>query len=522
MWILCLLLCALTASAEPQAVAIDKLTLEQKVGQMFMLGFRGTKITPELQTHLATYKPGALILFGRNIRTLTQTAELNAELQQISLRSTSLPLFLAIDQEGGGVMRIKTSPAMPSAYTIGNTNDPTLAFQAGKVTGEILSLLGFNMNLAPVLDITDTALTSFISTRSFSDSPHKISAMGIALAQGLAESKVMPVAKHFPGHGPIALDSHKMTPHRQISYSHLSAHDLVPFTQLSNTDVNSGIMVAHISYPQIDSSNMPATFSKKLVSDVLVEQLKYKGIIMTDDLEMSGAATLKRVEDRALAAIRAGNDLLLFGWSPPLQARAIRAVIQAVRAGKITEDRINRSVRKILSYKALYAANSLRAPASAVQMRDEMRKIQYNSVYSDIIARFFKELPGVSARGAEFQSYVVFSPTKAFLTSFRRLIGSSKIVEIQQSKKKVSVPNNALLVFHISNARSLTELKSLPENLRRRTVVVSSYSRSSLENKSSFLDVIEVHSNHPNLGGYLAEALNKAQRKVSYHDPSDY
>lgn len=514
MWIF-ILIFSIFASAETPAISLNKLTLEQKVGQMFMFGFKGTKMTPELAGHLRATKPGALILFGRNIKTLTQTSNLNYDLQQMSLDTGGLPLFLAIDQEGGSVLRIRTSPSLPSAYTIGNTNDPTLAFQAGKVTGEVLSLLGFNMNLAPVLDITDSSLSSFISSRSFSDSPHKISTMGVAMAQGLAESKVLPIAKHFPGHGPIALDSHKMTPHRQLSYSSLLANDLVPFTQLANTDINAGVMVAHIAYPQVDSSGLPATYSKKIISGILLDQLKFKGLVLTDDLEMSGAATLKKIEDRAITSIRAGSDLILLGWSVALQKRAVKAVIAAVRSGKIPESRINASVSKILSYKSQYLASATRAPASATSLKVGMKNIQYGSVYSDIIAKFFERLPGLSGTAQPFRTYTVVSPVKSFSTSFKRYISDPSVTITTSIKNKFAPGANSLIVFHAASPKALAELYAMPDNLRKRTVVVSSHPRVHVANKTSYLDVIEVFSSHPNLGGFMADAINRSSQKVT-------
>ncbi len=482
---------------------------------MFMFGFKGTKLTPELRAHLRSTKPGSLIFFGRNITSLTQTTSLNHALQQLALEAHAIPFLLAIDQEGGTVLRIKTSPSMPSAFTIGSTNDPTLAFQAGKVTGEMLSLLGFNMNLAPVLDITDSNLNSFISSRGFSDSPHKISTMGVALAQGLSEGGIIPIAKHFPGHGPIALDSHKMTPHRQVSYNTLLSNDLVPFTQLANTDLPSGVMVAHVAYPQVDTSEMPATYSKKIIGGILRDQLKFKGLVVTDDLEMSGAAALKKVEDRAIAAIRAGSDIILLGWSVPMQKRAIKAVVAAVKAGKIPVSRIDESVSKILNYKVKYLSSASRSLASAQSLKSQMKRIPYASVYSDIIAKFFERVPGLSASSQQFKSYTVVSSVKSFQASFKRVISEQNVIVTESIKSRFAPAGNSLIVYHASSPKSLTELYEMPENLRQRTIVVSSHHRAQIENKSSFLDVIEVLSPHPNLGGFLASAINKSKSEVT-------
>lgn len=497
------------------AASLEELSLEQKVGQLFIFGFSGSHLDKKTQNHFKKLQPGSVIVFGRNIKTLSQTADLNNALQKLSFGYSRLPLLIAIDQEGGSVSRIKTSPGLPSAYTIGNTNDPTLSFQAGKVTGEVLKTLGFNMNLAPVLDITDSSLQSFISTRSFSDSPHKVSSMGLAFAQGLEESKVLPVAKHFPGHGAIALDTHRTTPHRQISYQSLASSDLIPFTQFAATDILSGVMVAHIAYPLIDSSGAPATFSKHLVSKILIDDLKYKGLIMTDDLEMAGAAALTKVEDRVIAAFLAGNDLLMLAWSPDLQMRAVNAVIAAVKSGKISQQRLNSSVAKILKAKSIYAASSQRQLASRGSIKESLQQIQFNSIYSDIVSRFFKTLPGLEKTTSYFSKFLVVSPSQNFLDSFLRYTKQHNTLTSTKITLLGKMDPQALAIVHVTNSKQFKALYSLSEEQKKQTVVISSYAKAHFENKSSFLDVVEVFSLHPNLGGFTADAINRTQQNVS-------
>jgi beta-N-acetylhexosaminidase len=495
---------------EMAKISLANLSLEQKVGQLFIFGFGGKKVTPLIENQIRTLKPGAFLLFGRNIQTLKQTSELNSELQQTSLKYSRLPLFLAVDQEGGNVSRIHTSPSLPSAYTIGNTNEPTLAFQAGKVTGDMLRTLGFNMNLAPVLDITDDKLNSFVGTRSFSESPHKISSMGVAFAQGLSEAKILPIAKHFPGHGPIALDTHQMTPKRNISSSELFASDLIPFLQFANSNFSSGIMVAHIAFPNIDKSELPATYSRKMVTDILSQQMKYKGLIMTDDIEMAGANSYKRIEDRAVAAIRAGNDLVMVGWSPRLQRRAVAAVIAAVKKGTLPMERINQSVRKILALKHEYAEeDTSRNIANTIGLKEAFKKIPYGSVFNEIIANYFKTLPGLQAAHLPVKKMQVISTSKSFSASFRRWIKNPNVGFIEKISGKTPLAPSDLIIFHVASSRDLGAVRDFPMNIRKNVILVSSHPKIYIEDKSSFLDVIEVYSNHPNLGGYMAEAINR-------------
>ncbi len=501
--------------ANSWSLETDDFTLEQKVGQMFIFGFAGSKVNKKMKAHFLSLQPGAVIVFGRNIKTLSQVSRLNSELQSLSLNYSKAPLFIAIDQEGGSVSRIKTSPGLPSAYTIGNTNDPALSFQAGKVTGQILKLLGFNMNLAPVLDVTDSQLQSFISSRSFSESPHKVSSMGVAFAQGLEDSKVLPVAKHFPGHGSISLDTHRTTPHRQISYQTLLNFDLIPFTQYASSDIQGGIMVAHISYPLVDASQLPATYSKFLITTLLSEEMKYKGLIMTDDIEMAGAAALSKIEDRAISAVLAGNDIIMLAWSPELQKRAVLAVIDAVKRGQIPHSRIDASLKKILKFKERYVQRGERSIASSTNLKSDLKKIQFNNIYSDIVSRFFKTLPGLEKSEAQFESLHVVSPSENFVDSFRRYIKNQNSTSSNKMSSLRNKDAKSLFVVHITNAKQLKDLYSLSKAQKKNTVVVSSFSKAHFEDKSSFMDVVEVFSLHPNLGGFTADAINRASILVS-------
>lgn len=494
------------------------MTLSQKVGQLFIFGFKGETVSPEMQKTIATLKPGGFILFGRNIKSLSQIAQLNADLQEISLKRNGTPLFLAVDQEGGSVTRIKTSPPLPSAYTIGGTNEPTLAFQAGKVTGEMLRVLGFNMNLAPVLDMTDENLDSFISARSYSSSPNLISSMGLAFAQGLAEAQILPVAKHFPGHGPILLDTHQMTPSRPLSFSTLMNSELIPFTEFASSSIPSGIMVAHIVYPEVDASKNPATYSKKLIQGLLLDQLKFKGLVMTDDIEMGGAASLKNIEDRAVAAVTAGNDLIMVGWTPSQQTRAVNGVVKAVKSGKISIARINKSVEKILAMKSQLSQPQNRGLASTSSQKSKLslsqnisaqfKKIQYRSVFNDIIARYFKPLESRTHVITSVEKIVVISPLPSFHASFNKVDKSQKVVNKSDLRSLTASPKT-LWVYHVPSPMALEGLRKIPFEMQKSTIVVSSHPKLKIQNPDTFLSVVETYSHSPMLGQFTAEAIQK-------------
>lgn len=285
----------------------------------------------QLKDTLETLYPGAIISFKRNIKTPWQTAELNSMAQEISLKNTNLPLLIMVDQEGGVVSRIKTRPYSPSALSIGFTENPSLAKEAGLATGKVLSLVGFNMNLAPVVDISDPFQTNFIGNRSFGKDPHLVKVMGQKFADGLEDSGVLPTLKHFPGHGGSIKDSHYSLPSKLSSEEELLANDLIPFSHFSKGTFPGAVMVAHISFPNIDSSGLPATFSKVLINNVLRERLGFEGLIITDDIEMHGAKIIPSVGERAVRAIEAGNDMVMIAWTKKIKKAAYNALLNAVK-----------------------------------------------------------------------------------------------------------------------------------------------------------------------------------------------
>ena len=177
----------------------------------------GEKLNHGLDSAIRGNKPGAIIVFGRNIKSADQISKLCYSAQAASYEATGVPLLIAVDQEGGNVTRIRTAPPLPSALALGKTRDPALAKEAGHGTGRLLRSLGFNMNLAPVMDVTDPSHDRFIGTRTFGDDPQLVAKMSTAFALGLQESDILPTGKHFPGHGGLNQDSHLGTPTKRAS-----------------------------------------------------------------------------------------------------------------------------------------------------------------------------------------------------------------------------------------------------------------------------------------------------------------
>jgi beta-glucosidase-like glycosyl hydrolase len=243
---------------------------------------------------------------------------------------------------------------------------------------------------------------------------------------------------------------------------------------------------------------------------------------MTDDIEMAGAAALAKIEDRAIAAILAGNDLIMLAWSQDLQKRAYNAVLQAVKSGQIPMERIDESVNKILKFKSQYISKEKRNLASKQDLKLNLKKIQYSNIYSDIVSRFFKSLPGLEKSERSFKEYHIVSASRNFIDSFRRYIKNQNTTTSQSLSALKKEKGQPLLIVHITKASQLKELYGLSNEQKKRTVVISSYAKAHFEDKTSFLDVIEVYSIHPNLGGFTADAINRSQTEISLFDTFYY
>ena len=333
----------------------DKLTLKQKIGQLFIFGVKGKTVSGKLKRHLETHQPGGIIVFSHNIKSIKQITKFNSDLYNLNYADESMKPFIAVDQEGGTVSRIKIRPRFPSALAIGSTERLDLAERIGYLTGEILRTLGFNMNLAPVLDISDPLSPNFMGTRSFGKNPHKVAAYASAYAKGLMMADVLPTGKHFPGHGNTVEDSHKMLPVRNLNLKQLSERDLVPFAEFAKIDRPTAMMVAHVAYPLIDASRYPASYSKPLIQNLLQERLGYKGLVITDDLDMEGAVIGKEsFLDRVKLALHAGSDMVMIAWSRKRQIETIKGLEKAVLAGEFPEELIDQKLHRIHMVKSGY------------------------------------------------------------------------------------------------------------------------------------------------------------------------
>jgi beta-N-acetylhexosaminidase len=338
------------------------LPLEQKIGQLLYAGLPGTEFDAEARSLVEDVKPGGVIIFGRNVASPEQ---LRGLLDQVREVSPVAPLF-GIDQEGGLVDRLrKVLTPMPSARVIRKHGDLAAARALGRITGEALGLLGFNMNFAPVLSImTDDRdlLSNGLYSRSFGRSPGEVLGYTMVYLRGLQGTSCLGCAKHFPGIGAGEVDSHDEMPIIKLSHDDLIAQDLAPYIELFQREDNMvrAVMVSHGGFPNIDLLRgtaggrlVPASINPEIVTKLLREELGYEGIVVTDDLEMGAIARHYEIEETVRLAVEAGEDMLLICARPDLIRRGFESLLRAARDRVITEERIDSSLRRIAAYKAL-------------------------------------------------------------------------------------------------------------------------------------------------------------------------
>lgn len=329
---------------------INQLTIEEKIGQLFMYGIHGLDVTDETIELIKTYKVGNIILFTRNIDSSKQVYQLTQSLQKLAYEHLQIPLLISIDQEGGMVTRIKNDDLyFPGAMTLSAYDDEKATYQAGYDMGLLLKTLGINMNLAPVLDVNHNPKNPVIGVRSYGDQAQQVSKHGLAFFKGL-EEHVLATGKHFPGHGNTHVDSHLGLPTVDATIEELKSLDLIPFVDAINQDI-SALMTAHIHFPKIEDKGLPATLSKKILTDLLRNELNFKGLIVTDGMQMDAISKIYGTVKGCELSIFAGADMSLICHSHELQIKTINHFKSLYQQGILTDELLNDRVSRILTYK---------------------------------------------------------------------------------------------------------------------------------------------------------------------------
>lgn len=344
--------CTHPFEVDPIQEKINAMSLEEKIGQMVIAGIDGETLGENTVTLIKQYHVGGIILFSKNLKGVNQSLHLINDLKEINA-SNPIPLFISVDEEGGRVSRLPPEiKKMPPSQDIGNMNSVLLSYQVGMTIGKQLKAFGFNMDFAPVLDINNNPDNPVIGNRAFGNHPKVVKEMGIAEMQGLQDERVIPVVKHFPGHGNTATDSHVGLPVEDHSLQMLKNFELIPFEEAINNQADA-VMVAHILLPQIDPQ-YPSSMSKTIITHLLREDLNFTGVVMTDDLTMGAILKNYDIKEAAIASILAGTDILLVCHQFNNVTYVMNGIKEAVEKGTLSEERINESVYRILKLKDKY------------------------------------------------------------------------------------------------------------------------------------------------------------------------
>ncbi|MCD8090595.1 MAG: glycoside hydrolase family 3 protein [Clostridiales bacterium] len=338
---------------------LNSMSLEEKVNQLFFVVPEDlvneealTEADERMGAALQAHPVGGIVLFSKNITGEKQLKSLISGCKDYAAKVCRLPLFIGADEEGGTVARLGNSdaidvPEIPDMSDIGSTGDPSKAYSAGETIGEYLREYGFNLDFAPVADVITNSENQVVKERSFGSDPDVVAEMAVQLAKGLNDKGILACYKHFPGHGATTGDTHEGYAYTDKTYDELLSSELKPFIRAIEEDADF-IMAGHISLPNVTGDDTPASLSSVIIDDILKTRLGYEGIVITDSLSMGALTESYSPDEAAVMALMAGADMLLM---PDDFQASLNGVLNAVKDGRISEERINESVRKIISKK---------------------------------------------------------------------------------------------------------------------------------------------------------------------------
>ena len=319
------------------------------LAELFIIGFHGTRVDDCVRDYLTQFPCGGIILFSRNITSFENWKQLTSDLRDIRLAQQRSPYFVAIDEEGGTVSRMPVeSYTLPGARSLAETEDTEQSFYAGQVAGKILNSHGCNLNFAPVLDINVTPLNPGIGIRSFGTVEKDVTDYGLNFMKGLHSAGIFSCAKHFPGKGDIVKDSHKTTAVCHASKEDIFSVHLEPFKKAVAENIPF-VMTSHAVYPAVDDN--PATLSELFLKNILRDQLGFKGLVISDDLEMGAMSEKASIGETVYRAIMAGCDMVLICHSMEKQVEAYNYINEKIRSDKKLHARCVESYNRIIEMK---------------------------------------------------------------------------------------------------------------------------------------------------------------------------
>ena len=352
-------------------------------GQLAIAGFAGHSIPSDLKLLAREFDLGGVIFFARNIDSPEQVAELSREARELA---KELPLWVSVDQEGGRVARLKAPfTVWPPMITLGRSGDTALAERFARALASELKAVGINLDYTPVLDVLTNPKNPVIGDRSLAERAEDVARLGAAIIRTLQAEGIAASGKHFPGHGDTSVDSHFELPLVDHPPDRLRAVELVPFKAAIDADVAS-IMTAHILIPALDQER-PGTLSKRIVTEMLKGELGYRGLVLSDDLDMKAISGRYSLEEATVMAIEAGCDaVLMCGADQDVQARSIEAVIRAVEEQRIPVKRAEDALARHRRVKERFLARTP-APLNRNALRAALGRDESLAI-ADEMARF--------------------------------------------------------------------------------------------------------------------------------------
>ena len=330
------------------------MTVLEKIGQRLVGGFPGPEMSGEFIRLVREYKLSNAILFQHNVKSRAQVKELCGSIQALVREETGHGALITIDQEGGAVSRLPGDAAnVPGAMALAATGDPAKAYRAARLAAGELRALGVNFNLAPVADINSNPDNPIIGVRSYGDTPGRVERFAVPAMRGYLDGGVLASAKHFPGHGDTAMDSHLSLPCIDKPLEELEKLELRPFRALIDAGIPA-VMSTHILFPQLEPEHIPATMSRRIMTGLLRERLGFRGLIISDCMEMQAIARYYGSPEGTVAAMAAGVDLVFISHTAATMEQAILSVLGAVESGRLSMEEMDTSVERILALKERY------------------------------------------------------------------------------------------------------------------------------------------------------------------------
>jgi len=359
--------------------------LRHQIGQLLIAGFNGHQIPPELRSLARSFGLGGVILFARNVAEPEQVAELSFDAARLV---PDLPGWVSVDQEGGRVARLKSPfTEWPPMATLGRSGDTKLAVRFAKALAAELKSVGITLDYAPVLDIHTNPENPVIGDRALAEKADDVARLGAAVVQALQSDGIAACGKHFPGHGDTSTDSHLELPLVEHPPDRLRAVEFLPFKAAIEAGVAT-IMTAHVLVPSFDEKR-PATLSRRIVNDLLREELKFEGVILSDDLEMRAVAAEYAVPDSAVMAIQAGCDgILICSGDHDMQGAALEALVHAVEEERLPLARVEDALKRQRRAKERFLASAVAArPVGGRALREALGRDEHRAVAEEM-ARF--------------------------------------------------------------------------------------------------------------------------------------